>query len=44
MKTKFNHAANDSSRSGSNKKVTPAVWGVILLVIIAVTLWFTLHA
>ena len=44
MKTKFNHAANDSPRSGSDKKVTPAVWGVILLVIIAVTLWFTLHA
>ena len=41
MKTKFNHAA---PRSGSNKKVTPAVWGVILLVIIAVTLWFTLQA
>jgi hypothetical protein len=44
MKTKFNHAANDSPRSGSNKKVAPAVWGVIVVAIIAVTLWFTLHA
>ena len=38
MKTKFNHAANDSPRSGSDKKDTPAVWGVIVLAIIAVTL------
>jgi hypothetical protein len=44
MKTKFSHAANDSPRSGSNKKVAPAVWGVIVVAIIAVTLWFTLHA
>jgi hypothetical protein len=44
MKTKFNHAANDSPRSGSDKKDTPAVWGLIVLAIIAVTLWFTLHA
>jgi hypothetical protein len=43
MKNKFNHAANDSPRSGSNKKVTPAVWGVIVLAIIAVTLWFARH-
>ena len=25
MKTEFNHAANDSPRSGSTKKVTPVV-------------------
>jgi hypothetical protein len=37
MKTKFNHAANDSPRSGSNKKVTPAVWGAIVIAIVAVT-------
>ena len=43
MKTKFNHAANDSPRSGSNKKVTPAIWGVITFAIIAVTLWFARH-
>ena len=44
MKTKFNHAANDSPRSGSNKQVTPAVWGVIVIVIVVVTLSFALHA
>jgi hypothetical protein len=26
MQTEFNHAANDSPRSGSTKKVTPIVW------------------
>ena len=31
MKTEFNHAANDSPRSGSSKKVTPAVWAVIVV-------------
>jgi hypothetical protein len=37
---KFNHAANDSPRSGSSKQVTPAVWGVIVLVIAAIVIWF----
>ncbi len=31
MQTKFNHAANDSPRSGSNKKVAPVVWAVIVM-------------
>jgi len=44
MKTEFNHAANDSPRSGSTKKVTPVVWAVIVIAIIAVTLWLTMHA
>jgi hypothetical protein len=39
MKTEFNHAANDSPRSGSSKKVTPVVWCVILLAIIAIAIW-----
>ena len=30
MKTEFNHAANDSPRSGSDKKVSPVVWAVIV--------------
>ena len=30
MKTEFNHAANDSPRSGSSKKVTPVVWAAIV--------------
>ncbi|MET0169164.1 MAG: hypothetical protein ABW191_02100 [Aliihoeflea sp.] len=44
MKTEFNHAANDSPRSGSTKKVTPVVWAVIVIAIIAVTVWLTMHA
>ena len=44
MQTKFNHAANDSPRSGSSKKVTPVVWGVIVVALIAVAIWFATHA
>jgi hypothetical protein len=44
MKTEFNHAANDSPRSGSSKKVTPVVWAVIVAAIIAVALWFGMRA
>jgi hypothetical protein len=34
MKTEFNHAANDSPRSGSTKKVAPVVGAVIVIAII----------
>ena len=40
MQTEFNHAANDSPRSGSSKRVAPAVWAVIVLAMIAVAIWF----
>ena len=43
MKTEFNHAANDSPRSGSTKKVSSVVWAVIVAVVVAATLWFTMH-
>ena len=43
MKTEFNHSANDSPRSGSNKKVTPVVWAGIVVVAIAVAFWFTVY-
>ena len=36
MKTEFNHAANNSPRSGSTKKVTPVVWAAIVIAIIAI--------
>jgi hypothetical protein len=39
MKTEFNHSANDSPRSGSDKKVTPVVWAAI----VAVAVWFTVY-
>jgi len=41
MKSEFNHAANDSPRSGSTKKVTPIVWAVIVLALVAITIWLT---
>jgi len=40
MESDFNHAANDSPRSGSSKRVTPVVWGAILVAIVAIVLWF----
>ncbi len=44
MQSEFNHAANDSPRSGSSKKVTPVVWGAIMIAMAAVVLWFKMHA
>jgi len=44
MKTEFNHAANDSPRSGSSKKVTPVVWAAIVALIIAAGMWFGMRA
>jgi hypothetical protein len=44
MKTEFNHAANDSPRSGSSKKVSPAIWAVIIIVVIAAAMWFGMRA
>jgi len=44
MKTEFNHAANDSPRSGGSKRVTPVVWVAILLAMVVVASWSTMHA
>jgi hypothetical protein len=44
MKTEFNHAANDSPRSGGSKRVTPVVWGAILFALVVVAIWYTMHA
>ncbi len=43
MKTEFNHTANDSPRSGSSKKATPAVWAAIVALTIAAAIWFGMH-
>lgn len=40
MESDFNHAANDSPRSGSSKRVTPVVWDAVLVAIVAIVLWF----
>jgi hypothetical protein len=42
MNRPFNHAANDSPRSGSTKRVTPAVCGAFVLAIIVVAIWFAI--
>jgi hypothetical protein len=42
MKQEFNHAANDSPRSGSTKRVTPVMWGIIVLAMIAIAIWFAI--
>ncbi len=44
MPSEFNQADNESPRSGASKKVTPAVWGVIVIAMIAIAIWFTTHA
>jgi hypothetical protein len=44
VQTEFNHAANNSPRSGSSKKVTPVVWAVIVLALVSVTIWYAMHA
>ena len=43
MKTEFNHSANDSPRSGSDKKVAPVVWAAIVAVAVVVAVWFTVY-
>jgi hypothetical protein len=40
----FNHAANDSPRSGSSKRVTPVVWCIIVAVIVALAVYFAAAA
>jgi hypothetical protein len=42
MQREFNHAANDSPRSGSSKQVTPVVWSLIVVVAVALATWFAM--
>ncbi|MGC2809546.1 MAG: hypothetical protein WA303_04140 [Bradyrhizobium sp.] len=37
---RFDQAANDSPRSGSSKRVTPAVWAAIIVAVIVIAIWF----
>jgi hypothetical protein len=41
---RYNHAPNDSPRSGSTKKVTPVVWGAFVFIIVLLAVWFTMKA
>jgi hypothetical protein len=40
MGEEFNHAANDSPRSGTSKQVTPLMWGAIVVALLAIAIWF----
>jgi hypothetical protein len=42
MSSEFDHAANDSPRSGSSKQVTPWVWAAIVVAIVAIIIWFAI--
>jgi hypothetical protein len=42
MDDRYNHAPNDSPRSGSSKKFTPVVWGGIVAMIVALAIWFAM--
>jgi hypothetical protein len=44
MNRQYNHAANDSPRSGSSKQVTPVVWAVVLAAIVAVAIWLAIKS
>jgi hypothetical protein len=42
MNSELDHAANDSPRSGSSKRVTPVLWGAIVVAIVAIVIWFAI--
>ncbi len=42
MKTEFNHAPNDSPRSGGSKLVTPVMGFMVVICIVALGIWFGL--
>jgi hypothetical protein len=43
MTRDFNHAANDSPRSGSSKQATPVIWGAIVVALVAIAIWFAME-
>lgn len=44
MDSEFNHAPNDSPRSGSSKRATPVVWSAVVVVIVVAIIWFATRA
>ena len=41
---KFDRAADDSPRSGSSKRVTPAVWATIIVAVVVIAIWLAIRA
>jgi hypothetical protein len=44
MSHEFDHAANDSPRSGSSKQVTPVLWAIFVFVIVAAAIWLAIKS
>jgi hypothetical protein len=44
MQTEFDHAANESPRSGSSKQVAPMVCAAIVVAMVAGAMWFGVGA
>jgi hypothetical protein len=44
MDSEFNHAPNDSPRSGSSKRIAPMVWSVVVVAIVVAVIWFATRA
>jgi hypothetical protein len=42
MARSFDRAENASPRSGSSKRVTPIVWATVLVVVVAMVIWFAI--
>jgi hypothetical protein len=42
MDDRYNHAPNDSPRSGSSKRVTPVMWSGIVAVLVGLAIWFAM--
>jgi hypothetical protein len=40
----FNHAPNDSPRSGCSKQVSPLIWCIIVVVMVAAGTWLAMTA
>jgi hypothetical protein len=40
--TRYNHAANDSPRSGSTKPAAPLVWCVVVVAVVALATYFAM--
>jgi hypothetical protein len=41
--TRYNHAANDSPRSGSTKQMSPLVWSLIVVAVVALATYFAMR-
>jgi hypothetical protein len=44
MSQEFNHAANDSPRSGSSKQAAPVMWAVVVVAIVAAAIWLAIKS